>query len=308
MRPYQGNKRDPARLRQSPPSPFESAIGEISVDPALLQSGLLQRPRECTELGDGELLGARRRGDAGAFEPRLHRDPERLQTGSQHLAALAESSSGDAFKRRLRRRCERLGAGNDSDDARSHLGRRYKGAGRYIEQDARVGDPLHKYRKPAIGLAARLRDQALGDLALKHQGQAFVFPNPLQPGDQERGGNVVRQVCDDFAWLVRERRRVDFESVAGDELEATRMSGRELAEGRETTAIALDRNNPARADCEQCPRQTTGTGADLDDRGMVEPACRPGDPTRQVEVEEKILPEAPVRDDPVSRDDFPQRQ
>jgi len=37
---------------------------------------------------------------------------------------------------------------------------------------------------------------------------------------------------------------------------------------------------------------------------LVEFACRSRDPTRQVEVEEKILTQALVRDDPVSRDDL----
>jgi hypothetical protein len=37
---------------------------------------------------------------------------------------------------------------------------------------------------------------------------------------------------------------------------------------------------------------------------LVEPSRCSCDPTRQVEVEQEILAEAPVRDDPVSRDDL----
>jgi hypothetical protein len=37
---------------------------------------------------------------------------------------------------------------------------------------------------------------------------------------------------------------------------------------------------------------------------LVEPSRRSCDPTRQVEVEQEILAEASVRDDPVSRDDL----
>ena len=50
----------------------------------------LQGARERAEFGDGELLGACRRGDAGALEQPVYREPERLQAGSQHLAALAK--------------------------------------------------------------------------------------------------------------------------------------------------------------------------------------------------------------------------
>jgi len=41
---------------------------------------------------------------------------------------------------------------------------------------------------------------------------------------------------------------------------------------------------------------------------LVEPPRRPCNPTREVEIEQEILTEALVRDDPVSRDDLAQRR
>jgi len=41
---------------------------------------------------------------------------------------------------------------------------------------------------------------------------------------------------------------------------------------------------------------------------LVEPPRRPRNPTRQVEVEQEILTEALVRDNPVARDDLAQRR
>jgi hypothetical protein len=41
---------------------------------------------------------------------------------------------------------------------------------------------------------------------------------------------------------------------------------------------------------------------------LVEPPGRPRNPTRQIEVEQEILTQALLRDDPVSRDDLAQRR
>ena len=59
--------------------------------------------------------------------------------------------------------------------------------------------PLHQHRQPAVGRAARRRDEPLGDLALEHQGQAFVLADPVEPAQQQRGRDVVGQVGDDLA-------------------------------------------------------------------------------------------------------------
>ena len=41
------------------------------------------------------------------------------------------------------------------------------------------------------GAKARPGDQALGDLSLKHQGEALVFPDPIEPAEEERGRDVI---------------------------------------------------------------------------------------------------------------------
>ena len=84
------------------------------------------------------------------------------------------------------------------------------------------------------------------------------------------------------------------------------MSGGKFAECRQTSRVALDRDNAARTRGEQCPGQTAGTGADLDDCSMIEPPSGAGDSASEVEVEEEILAEALARDDAVSRDHLAQ--
>jgi len=85
------------------------------------------------------------------------------------------------------------------------------------------------------------------------------------------------------------------------------MSGGKFAERRETSRIALDRDNATRTRREQRPCQTAGTGADLDDCGMVDRSSGAGDSASEIEVEEEILREALARDDAVSRDHLAQR-
>ncbi len=160
----------------------------------------------------------------------------------------------------------------------------HKSPGGHVEQNLHFGEPLREHGKAPVRFAARQGGQALGHLALKHQGQALVLPGPLEPAEEERSGDVIGQVRDDLAGFLGERRGVDFEGIPGNKIKAPRISRGKLAERCETTPIPLNRNNAACPRCKQCPRQTAGAGPDLDDRGLVEPPRRPRNPTRQVEV------------------------
>jgi hypothetical protein len=139
---------------------------------------------------------------------------------------------------------------------------------------------------------------------LQHQCQAFVLPYPLEPAEEERGGDVIREVRNDLSGFPGKHRRVEFERITCDKIEAPRISRSKLAERSETPPVSLYRDNVARPECKQRPCQTAGAGTDLDDGGLVEPSRCSCDPTRQVEVEQEILAEALVRDDPVPRDDL----
>src|SRR5439155_9551597 len=109
-----------------------------------------------------------------------------------------------------------------------------------------------------------------------------------------------------LAGRLRECRRVELERVGGDNFEALGISRRKLAQRCKAAPVAFNRDDPAGAAAQQGPRQTARTSADLEDRRMVEPTRRPGNPTGQVEVEQEILPEALVSDDAAARDDFAQ--
>src|SRR5262249_37127793 len=103
-------------------------------------------------------------------------------------AAAGARSSGplSAPARGSRRRARRA-----PPDARCNFGRRDKGARCDIEQDLRLAQPLDEHREPPIGGAPRRRHQPLGDLALKHQDEAFVIPDAAEPAQEERGRDVV---------------------------------------------------------------------------------------------------------------------
>ena len=61
---------------------------------------------------------------------------------------------------------------------------------------------LNQNREPSVGFAARRRGQAFGHLALEHQRQAVVFGNPIEPADEQRGSDIVREVGDDLAGRI----------------------------------------------------------------------------------------------------------
>src|SRR6516162_3825301 len=263
---------------------------------------------EGAEFGDREFFGACGGRNPSLLEQRLNRHAEFLEAAPQHLAALAEGGCGDAFERRFCRGSERLQSRNKADDARCHLWGRDKGAGRNIEQDLRLCEPLDQHREPSVRLAARNRGQAFGDLALKHQGQALILADPLEPADQQRGGDVVREVSHDFAGRIRELGRIEPQRVAGDELKPVRVGRGKLAESGEASRVALDRDDPACAGGQQCPGQAAGAGADFDNGRMVEPPGSASDPARQVEVQQEVLPETLARGYAVRSDDLAQRR
>ena len=268
----------------------------------------LHGSRESTEVGDRKFLGAHGGGDASCCEQPFDRKPQRLETGAQHLAALAKGGGSNAFEHGLLGRSKRFGAREDVHDTRCHFGRRDKGSRRDIEQDPHLREPLNQHREPPVRLLARRCGKALGDLALEHQSKALIVADPLEPAEQQRRGDVVRQVRDDLAGCRREGCRIQPQRIAGNELQTPRIGGSQFAEGSKTAWVALDRNDPARAGGEQRAAQAARAGADLDDGGVVEPSGSARDPSRQVEIEEEILSETLMGDNAVPGDDLAQRR
>ena len=128
-------------------------------------------------------------------------DRRRAISGSpQHLAALAESGRGDAFE------CaavagQRSGARDELAPAtRSPSAAARRPTGAISNRIFASRAPAGEHGEPAIGLRARLRHDALGDLALEHQHQPVVPGRPRlggEPADEQRGRDVVGQVGDD---------------------------------------------------------------------------------------------------------------
>ena len=186
---------------------------------------------------------------------------------------------------------ERPGPRTEMDNARHDLGGWDEGPRRDLEHDLRLCEPLYEDRKASIRFAARHGDKALGDLTLEHQGQTLIIVDPVEPAEEERRGDVVGQIGDNPARWIRKLRRVDGQRVGGYHIKAPGIENSEFFERRKTTRITFDRDNPAGAGGEQRTRQPAGTGADLDDRGILQRPGSPDDPARQVQVEEEMLSE-----------------
>ena len=114
--------------------------------------------------------------------------------------------------------------------------------------------PAGKHRQPAVGLAARRGDDALGHLALEHQHQRVVPGRPWlggQPADQERGGDIVGQVGDDAGRVPDRdaRRGSNVKRVACNDVEPARIMPGDLLQRRDRRArsrsIAMTRRAPS---------------------------------------------------------------
>jgi predicted MFS family arabinose efflux permease len=97
----------------------------------------------------------------------------RPQRSAQHLAALPECRSRQLFHRRKQRRGWLHRVRDIADNGGHHLGRGPERRGRNPDQDRGRSRPLRQHCQPAIGIAARLGADALGDLQLEHQRQSF---------------------------------------------------------------------------------------------------------------------------------------
>ena len=86
------------------------------------------------------------------------------------------------------------------------------------------------------------------------------------------------------------------------------MTRRQFRKRSKTTGIALDGDNSRRPFIQQRSRQPSGTGTDLDGRAGIERPAGAGDAPGQIEVEDKVLSEAPTRGDAVADNDLPQRR
>ena len=236
-------------------------------------------------------------------------DAQGLETLAQHLAALSEGRGGDALQNR-RIAVERVWPWHQTDDRRGHLRRRREGARRHVEQDLGLGAPAGQHAKAAIGLRAGRCDDALGDLALEHQGHRVVPGRPrlgLEPTDQQRRRNVVGQVGDDARRRWGERRHIDGKRVVRHDRQAAGAGGGDFLQRGDAAIVALDGDNVPGAGGEQGAGEPAGAGADLDhgDAGKIAGGAR--DAGCEVEIEQEILAEVLLGAKLVTGDDLAER-
>ena len=97
-----------------------------------------------------------------------------------------------------------------------------------------LADELNEHGDRAVGLRARLRKQAVADLALNHDAPEPDIGETVEALDDQRGGDVVRQVGDE---LRRVARQLDVERVPEGDVDVVA----EVAQTRRQRAVDLDR-------------------------------------------------------------------
>src|SRR5712692_9685966 len=126
-----------------------------------------------------------------------------------------------------------------------------------------------------------------GGRAMRHT--CAITPRPPTPTLPHKGGGRRSKA------RSRPTIPVDFQRVALDHRQPSRIMRRDLAERRDGAAVAFDGDHVPCALRQQCAGEPARPRADLHDRDAFERAARPGDARRQVEVEEEILSERFLR-------------
>ena len=103
-----------------------------------------------------------------------------------------------------------------------------------------LGRELDEHRDRAVALRPRLGEEAVGDLALHHHAPELDRGQPVEALDDERRGDLVRQVRDELR-----RRRVELvererQRVPEDELDVV-AAGERSREAAARAPVELDR-------------------------------------------------------------------
>ena len=155
-----------------------------------------------------------------------------------------------------------------------------------------LGRELDQDRDGAVGLRAGLGEEAVGDLALHHHAPRLeIGREAIEALDDERRGDVVRQVRDELVGRRLERASVERERVA-----PVKRRPRDPAQVRLERAVDLDGVDVCDAVGEEAG-QDAEARADLEhDVGGVELGETP-DHAEDVLVDEEVLAERLLRDD-----------
>ena len=191
------------------------------------------------------------------------------------------------------------------DHGAGHLGRGCEGGGGQVHDQPGLAHRLRNDRQPPIGIVSGGGDDPLSYLFLEHQGQGVRGPWPGQPFDQQGRADIVGQVRHHMRRSFDQLGLADLESVGLDSDQPT-GSIVQFRQQRQESRVLLDQHHPARIALQQGARQSAGTGADLDHGPAPERPRQPDDFPGDVQIQQKMLPEALLRQQAVGVEGFAQ--
>ena len=158
------------------------------------------------------------------------------------------------------------------------------------------------YRGPGGG------DEPLPDLLLDHDQHALDRRDVVEDRDDERGGDVVREVGhEDPGLAVAEFvGEVELGDVGVDHAHVVE-AGDLLAQYRDQAVVDLDGEHLG-AGLREGEGEGTQTGPDLDDLVVATDVGHPGDPPDGVRVDHEVLPERTSRREAVLLQEFRSRR
>jgi hypothetical protein len=231
------------------------------------------------------------------------RAAERFQAGPQHLAPLTEGRRRDPFQGGQQGPFRSILTRNQMDHGAGDLGWRGEGGGGQVHDQPGLANRLRNDREPPIGIVSGRGDDPLGHLFLEHQGQGVRGPWPGQPFDQQGRADIVGQVGHHMGRSLDQFSLAHLQGVC---LDHGQPSGSvvQLGQKRQEARILLDQHHPARIALQQGARQSSGTGADLDHGPTLERPRQPDDLPGDVQIQQKMLAEALLRQQAVGVEGF----
>ena len=154
---------------------------------------------------------------------------------------------------------------------------------------------LNEHGHRTVRLRPWLCEEPLGDLALHHDAPARQRLRVLQRLDDERRGDVVREVGHELARCRPQLVDVDVERVPPDELDVRALPERIAKRGLER-AVELDRVDDTSA-IGEVAREHPETGADLENDVVGSELAQTPDDAEDVLVDEEVLAERLLRRD-----------
>ena len=158
-----------------------------------------------------------------------------------------------------------------------------------------LGDELYEHRDGAVGLRRRLGEETVRHFPLHHHAPELDAGEAGKALNDQRGGDVVREVRHQLRRVGRDPGEVELQGVAKPKVDV-RSAGQTRGQARLQRAVELDRVHSTNPVCEVLGEDAEAR-ADLQHDVLLPELGEPADHAEDVLVDEEVLPKLLLRAD-----------